>query len=249
MKESYRFCYSPAHMEDIGSALMWSRGMNDTAATKAAAQTMEKVNSISKLTDNLEIFPGESNSSAILKTEYPGDCLMRVLERSDDNYMLDPREKEMMDGFKERDPDGSISKSVSNLSEQFLLSPEYGQPLLDRLKSKISYGEEGSGAQPNDYSWKNISKSHGVMLHVFEEVFNYLEEIRYRPDAAKKYRSHLHDVSHAIYASNAEYFITSDAKFAHKVRAAYAFLEVETQVMGYSEFIERPDLFPLSACS
>jgi len=249
MKKSYRFCYSPAHMEDIGSALMWSTKMDDAEATETTARTMEKVESISKLTDDLEIFPGKSNGSAILKTEYPAKCLMRVLDRADDNYKLDPREKEMMDRFKEKDPDGSISKAVSNLSEEFLLSPEYGQPLLDRLKSKISFGEDGSGAQPNDYSWKNISKAHGVMLHVFEEVFNYLEEIRYRPDAASKYRSHLHDVSHAIYASNANYFITADAKFAQKVRAAYAFLEVETQVIGYSEFIERPDLFPLSVSS
>jgi hypothetical protein len=81
------------------------------------------------------------------------------------------------------------------------------------------------------------------MEHVFEVIFNYFEEIRYKPDAAKKSRSRMHDVSHAIYAAHSDYFVTNDGNFASKALVAYTYLGVPTQVVYYLKFIGHPELF------
>lgn len=244
MKKTYRFCYSPAHMEDIGSSLLWSRGMSDIDAARTSALTMDKVLTISAITDNLEILAKTENGPRELTNEFPADCLMRVLEHADSNYMLDDLEKEMFERFRASDPDGAIAKIASNLPFHFLSSSKHREQLLNRLSSPPKIETEGLDVEENNYSWENISKTRTVMDRAFEITFNYLEEIRYRPDSAKKYRSHLHDVSHAIYASHTDYFITNDAKFAHKARAAYDFLGARTKVIDYSDFIGCSESLP-----
>jgi len=77
-----------------------------------------------------------------------------------------------------------------------------------------------------------------VLEHVFEILMNYLEEIRFRPEDVKKSRSRMHDVTHAIYATKADIFVTGDDRFYHKVRVAYNFLGVPTKVLFLDDFLK-----------
>lgn len=243
LRGAYRFCYSPAHLEDIGSSLMWNRGQNKAEAKKIAKLTINKAITISRITENLEVFPGMGCEPAKLIREFPARCLDRVLNHADRNYYLDPRERGMLEVFKAKDPKGVTSNIMANMSVDFLSRPEYENPLLEKLKSSLSLAEKCARAGVSDYSWESISKSQEVMEHVFEVVFNYLEEIRYKPDSVKKSRSRMHDVSHAIYAAHADYFVTNDGGFSSKARVVYSYLGVPTEVVNYQNFIEHSELF------
>lgn len=242
LKGAYRFCYSPAHLEDIGSSLMWYRGRNKAEAKRIAKQTINKAITISKITGDLEIFPGTGSEPAKFIREFPTRCLDRVLKHADRNYFLDPREREMLESFKAQDPKGETSNVMANMPVDFLSRPEYEKPLLEKLKSSLSLAEKCARAGITNYMWESISKSQEVMEHVFEVVFNHLEEIRYKPDAVKKSRSRMHDVSHAIYAAHADYFVTNDGGCASKARVVYSYLGVPTEVVNYLHFIEHPEL-------
>ena len=92
-----------------------------------------------------------------------------------------------------------------------------------------------------DFKWPSISKSHAVLEHVFEILMNYLEEVRFRPEEVKKSRSRMHDVTHAIYATKAEIFVTGDDRFYHKIKVAYHYLNVLTKILSLEEFIKQGD--------
>ena len=243
LRDAYRFCYSPAHLEDIGSSLMWNRGQNKAEAKKIAKHTINKAITISKITEDLEIFPGTGCEPAKFIREFPARCLDRVLKHADRNYSLDPKERSMLEGFKAQDPKGATSNVMANMPVDFLCKPEYENPLLEKLKSSLSLAEKCARAGVTNYTWESISKSQEVMEHIFEVVFNHLEEIRYKPDAVKKSRSRMHDVSHAIYAAHADYFVTNDGGFSSKARVVYSYLGVPTEVVDYLHFMEQPELF------
>ena len=70
-------------------------------------------------------------------------------------------------------------------------------------------------------------------------LFNTLERIGYKPEKSgtNKSRSRMHDVSHAIYATKADYFIVDDKKFREKCKAVYHALGVPTKVYSYNDWI------------
>jgi hypothetical protein len=79
-------------------------------------------------------------------------------------------------------------------------------------------------------------------------TMNLLEEIGYWADPFKKYRSQMHDVSHAIYASMADVLVTDDERFRQRVEAAYDFLEVPTAVVSPQDFLEWIVTVPVERC-
>ncbi|EKP0259063.1 hypothetical protein JFQ93_000260 [Aeromonas sobria] len=83
---------------------------------------------------------------------------------------------------------------------------------------------------------ENYFRAHDILERILELIFFFLEKIRYKPEPIENYRSRIHDVSHAIYASKCKYFISSDKRFIAKCKAAYDFLNIKTQVFLYSEF-------------
>lgn len=54
------------------------------------------------------------------------------------------------------------------------------------------------------------------LQHCIAVLFNVLEIVGFRPEATKKARSRMHDVSHSIYASQCDFFIVEDNKFREK---------------------------------
>lgn len=247
LKSTYDFCYSPAHLEDVGSSLMWCGDIDDEEIKKVSQKAIDKVVSISKITNDMEIVPGKGNNPAEFVTEFPAECLHRVLAGAHLNYELDPKERKMLDDYKAQDLEGKISNVMANLPVDFLSRPEYEAPFIRKLDSSPQLMRKCAEAKVSDYSWESISVSHEVMEHVFEVLFNHLEEIRYKPDHVRKSRSRMHDVSHAIYAAHTDFFVTNDGGLASKIRVAYSYLSVPTQVIDYEDFIRCPELSNHSA--
>lgn len=73
--------------------------------------------------------------------------------------------------------------------------------------------------------------------NVVNILLKVLERAGYYADPFDKLRSHLHDVSHAIYAAAADVFVTGDERYAKRVRAVYHFLGLKTRVVLTGDFI------------
>ncbi|MOA10043.1 hypothetical protein D3C78_1299130 [compost metagenome] len=163
---------------------------------------------------------------------------MRVLEYFDRNRFLDSRERKLLKDLKASDVDGARSRIASNLPVTFLSSAEYDSEIKKKFNSDAVLQENARQAGLPDFSWESISISHQVLEHVFEILMNYLEELRFKPEKVKMARSRMHDVTHAIYATKANFFVTGDDRFCHKVRVAYTYLGVPTKIMHLDEFLK-----------
>lgn len=87
----------------------------------------------------------------------------------------------------------------------------------------------------------DLLKNHRNTEDIVTVVLNFLEKIGYNQEEnnkVEKLRSRMHDVTHAIYGAQSDYFVTSDARFRKKLRAAYHFLEIPCVVMSPDEFVK-----------
>lgn len=76
-----------------------------------------------------------------------------------------------------------------------------------------------------------------------EEIINFLikslHSAGYHSEHKNKSRSFMHDISHAIYASKADFLVNDDNASRQKVKAVYAFLNIPCIVLSKQEFIEQ----------
>lgn len=234
-KLKYRLPYSPAHLEDLASAMMW-REHNKEEAKDASRICAERTFNISSITDNLEIFPAKDAKPTRLVREHPTECMMRVLKCFDRNRELEVREKHLLESMKANDEDGGKSLTFSNQPIDFLSKPEFHTELQKRFSSSRVLTQNARKAGLVDFYWENICKSHEVLEHVLEILMNYLEELRFRPEPLENSRSRMHDVSHIIYATKSDIFVTRDKRFLHKARVAYNYLKIPTKTMHFKDF-------------
>lgn len=237
IKDDHILPYSPAHMEDLASSLAWQDFEEDEIKPilKLCEDRLQNVIDISKM---IEVFPGKGHKPTRIIEEHPGACLVRVLKYFDRNRALDVRERTMLEQIKATDTKGERSIKNSNLPEDFLSTTEYAAEIQKKFKASCELMNNKQEAGMEDLKWPSISQSHTVLEHVFEILMNYLEEVRFRPEDVKKSRSRMHDISHAIYATKADVFISGDKRFCHKLRVAYHYLNVPTKVLSLDDFIK-----------
>jgi len=92
-------------------------------------------------------------------------------------------------------------------------------------------------AKVTEFRWPYIARSHQLLERTVEMAFNFLEEIRYRPEKVAKSRSRIHDVTHAIYAASADYLVSHDDKFLLKAKVVYSYFGIKTKVVSLDDFI------------
>lgn len=68
-----------------------------------------------------------------------------------------------------------------------------------------------------------------------EKIFEFLEKIRFYSEKSKDYISSLHDVTHAIYASYCDIFVTNDKRLKKKTEVIFTWLGVDTCVLNKKE--------------
>lgn len=84
--------------------------------------------------------------------------------------------------------------------------------------------------------WSIINGDFGKIQSNISFLFDILEVVGYYPERKTGFRSRMHDVTHAIYASQADYFIIEDKKFKKKCESVFHFLRIPTRILSYSEF-------------
>jgi hypothetical protein len=240
LKDDHVLPYSPAHMEDLASSLAW-RDFEEDEIKVALERCQERLQNVIDISKMVEVFPGKEHQPTQIVVEHPGACLVRVLEHFARNRFLDVRERLLLERIKATDTKGERSSKISNLPVDFLSATEYALQIQSKLEASRELMNNKKEAGLEDFKWPSISKSHAVLEHVFEILMNYLEEVRFRPEEVKKSRSRMHDVTHAIYATKADIFVTGDDRFYHKIKVAYHYLNVPTKILSLEEFIKQGD--------
>ena len=81
-----------------------------------------------------------------------------------------------------------------------------------------------------------LQNNHKITEILFELIFDFLDNIGYKNDKKvirkEKYRSRMHDITHSIYATKANYLITTDENFKCKTIAIYQLLNFQTKVIS-----------------
>ncbi len=187
--------------------------------------------------------------------EKPLDCFNRVVEDLDvtgfahnnDVFHLGRRNKESLENnFK------SIQKDCSNIEtfEEYQNKYKLGPKRLSSLEpSKIFEIEAVKEAlnvfleENHEYSLTTgniLLSSHNLLERTVTLILNFLEKIGYNQEENNKVvklRSRMHDVTHAIYGAQADYFVTNDVRFRKKLKATYYFLDLPCKVLSPEEFI------------
>ena len=229
------FPYSPAHLEEIAVPVM-KEHKSGNPLDSVIKMASDKLNNISLMTKNIELLPRDGQST-ILKKEMPVECLRRVIEYYDLNEQVERDEENFLKRCKDNDLSGDIANKVSNLPEDFLKTTEFGENLKDKLEFDVLFGFEAKKAKIKELRWPFIGRTHQLLERTLELSFNFLEEIRFKPEKVSKSRSRMHDVSHAIYATSTDYFVSNDPRLIAKTKVVYNYFGIKTKAITLDEFM------------
>ena len=236
VKDFCDFPYSPAHLEEIAVPIM-KQHKSEKPLEAVIQLGSDKLNNISSMTRNVELLPREGRST-ILKREMPIDCLKRVIKYYHLNEPAEKNEEDFLIRCKDGDPSGVISNTVSNFPEDFLRNTHFGGKLENKLELDLMCAIEARKARITEFRWPFIGRTHQLLERTLELTFNFLEEIRFKPESVSKSRSRIHDVSHAIYATSADYFVSNDPKLIAKTKVVYNYFNIKTKAISLKEFID-----------
>ncbi|WP_336701287.1 hypothetical protein [Pantoea dispersa] len=187
--------------------------------------------------------------------ESPRDCMKRVYDlidqtdvahendiyhigRRNDNSLLDNFtllgiENDSIQTFESYQKEKKLGpKRLSNIAPQDIFNDEY---VIKEFIIKLQ--KSGFIEKPTP---EQLSNSHQLRSDIFTLTLNFLEQIGYRQErnnSSYVIRSRMHDVSHAIYGANADYFVTFDKRLRDKLVATYEFFNIPCKVMDKNEFI------------
>lgn len=245
-KRDVQFAYSPAHIEEIYTALVDNGKTYET-------NMMKLLQMISLFTNNTEFLPATAGIVQII--ESPRNCFQRVKEynttervRTDSQYKFQV-DKDNYCGMITKD---KHNQSISTISfDNIWAHPAIAAALNDLnqnmnivVKKKNSSFETflcslvGVDKElPEDLRiekgmYPNLINSHTQMEFVMEILFRTLSLYGYYSDKSESTTvSGTHDVSHAIYATKAQQIFTTDKRFAQRCKAIYYFLGIPTEVV------------------
>ena len=198
----------------------------------------------------------KSDLATQLVHENPLACMERVLDgldltgfalNNDVNHLGRRNKKSLNNHARERGFNISGKKTFEEIQKQYKLGPNrlnsvsydkiFDNPnLLKLLNEKCSEGNVDLSL-----SGQALNHQHSCKEIVITTILNTLEIAGYHQEKSNKstkIRSRMHDVSHAIYGSTAEYFVTNDSRFYHKLKATFYFLNLPCKVLSLREFLD-----------
>lgn len=247
LKESQIQCiYSPAHMETIYRQLKKSPNYAKTSN--------QLLDAISKITNNKEALPNQSTKSAIVITvENPTKCFKRVSDMdTTDKVAVDAEEKDEIDRLFYKDKmKNKKYTNISNKSAEDIWKWKEVKELVEHLNQNIDKIIQNNNSDfsntilylaginkflPEDFIFSNsryeiLKKEHTQLEFTIEILFRVLNYCGYNSEEKGNEVSSIHDVSHAIYGTCADYIITSDLRFSKKCKAVYSFIGAPTKVI------------------
>jgi len=244
------FPYSPAHMEEV--AVVFRSQLEPLAARQVVA---DQIDLVAGLSDCWVILPGLGNAgpSRVLQ-EHPSICMKRVLDNYDGTLSAEENERFQMSWKTER--------AFNRVQEEFEVPTRAGTglELFPEKRERLGIDCGITNLAPEqvfqhpgilkaleeklwNYNWTpktmprgdELMISHCTRQNVVNLMFRLLDQVNYSADGFGKYRSHLHDVSHAIYAAEAATLVTGDRRYARRVSAVYHQLGIDTRIVQTEE--------------
>lgn len=244
--ENIKFLYSPAHIEEVYKVVSDVNSNNSSKMNKL-------LENISEITNNNEVIP--TLKEIIIKIESPLECYRRVngfdttkrvksdsakrYEQDDNNY------KKML-------ADNKHNKAISTIEFNEIWENQIVKDEIDKLNNNISeeikkfntsievltlkvMGVDRSLGQ--DFCFKKgnyelLKNSFNELEYTMEILFRILNYCGYNADKSEWTSiSGTHDVTHGIYATKADYLISTDLRFVKKCKAVYYYLGIKTEVI------------------
>lgn len=246
-KEKYICIYSPAHIEEIFKA---------SSENESYEPREDLLSIISSVTSNKEAFPqSPPNKAVVIRTEKPSNCYHRVAEfDSTDRVRRDSivRLKDDQMHYKPIMKKNKCYRNISNIPPDKIFDYDLVKSKIDELNhnieaeiNKYNLNLENlilsllgcSKKLPDDFCFEKnryalMIHDHTQLEYTIEILFRILNYCGYNAEKKEKTAiSGTHDVSHAIYATAADYFFTTDKHFALKCEAVYNYLGIKTRII------------------
>jgi len=246
--------YSPAHIEELAVPVQRS-GLSERVV-------FEEMRKLSLLTKNIEILPNsrrglrkihsEGEFGAFICIENPKKCYERVIKNYEQLNDLAEGGQQSFSSTANQDADGRVPGTVNlrdpqeilhaDTAKQKILSEYHSIFHVGRLYAQrvTGFSKRSSFVEVSDPAGciALLKGNHDATQAMIESVIKFLIRERYYPDPVKKYRSEMHDISHAVYASYFDFYVIDDVKSRKKCIAAYEFLGINTKVLSPAEIIQ-----------
>ena len=225
--KDYLIVFSPAHIEEIA------------VSEKRDNQSKDRINDdlkfISNLTKNNSLRPTTRNN-CILFSETPNECYERVVKDYSRNDYAELIEKDILEDA-HTNPLSEPKEMNNKLPEDILKDVKVKKDILQKLVEN-NIIEKKHIKKALQWKFKDIRSKFYIFESYVEMSARYLEKLGFFREKKRNYRSRLHDVSHIIYSSYCDIFITNDKKLYNKTKAIYTFLKIDTKIYLKDEFIE-----------
>jgi len=194
--------------------------------------------------------------NATIKTiENPFDCFSRVIAdlkatdfaHDNDVFHLGRRnEKSLTANFETIQKDSSGIESFERYQKKHRLGPRRLSSVepsllfnLDNVQTALHEHLKNNDID-NLHTGSDLLCNHHMLEETITVILNFLEKIGYNQEennSIVKLRSRMHDVTHAIYGSQADYFVTNDRRFRMKLDATYKYLDIPCSVISPDDFV------------
>ena len=225
--KDYLIVFSPAHIEEIA------------VSEKRDNQPKDKINKdlefISKLTNNNALRPITKNN-CVLFSETPNECYERVIKDYSRNDFAELIEEAVLYDA-HTNPLSEPKKMNNKPAEDILKDIKVRKYILQKLVEN-NIIEKKHIKKALRWEFKDIQSKFYIFESYVDMSARHLEKLGFFREKKQKYRSRLHDVSHIIYSSYCDIFITNDKNLYNKAKAIYSLLKIDTEIYMKDEFIE-----------
>jgi len=225
-QDEFIYVYSPAFLEEVANI----KGDKNRIKTY--------ISQMSNLYSNKILIPTDYAGIQLME-EHPQQCYNRVIR----HYSWTEIANEISQMFLLQKPHfkdirgehGITTVEINNIAPENLFNDQRINEFLKRNLGffNLSFFEGDKLAE-----WLNINKEFHLIQEKISNLFDALEMLGFYPEKEGAYSSRMHDVTHAIYGTQADFLVTEDNRFSQKCKAAYHFLGVPTKVISYKEFTE-----------
>lgn len=210
--------YAPPHIEEIANIYR-----STATDVDCDAHIAEHLRGIRELTESWELLPNDKpGGPGRLIQEDPQVCLERVINHYELTYLAEANEEALREHV---------------LAKQAVPTPV---DAFQNQKLKAIWQQRMClrGFDPQHYPiGKGLRASFKATEQMIDICFRSLHDAGFGLETKRKTRSAIHDVSHAIYATMADIFVSRDERMLSKIKAVFSFLKVECVAYSPDEFL------------
>ena len=236
--------YSPAHIEDLANSLT-KKNIDEEVIEK-------DLNFLSKTTNNIEIYPNHGdlkcNKAVCIVEENPKECYKRVIRYYNKTMLAESLNRELLEHSKNNkyfDNDINQINNISfdkifgiifnNIISKYQFIHEYNINIINH-KLQFPYLSDRIILLENEnFQIDNFNKNFFNILIIIEMLANLLDNMGYWKDKIKNAHNRMNDVTHIIYGTFSDKFITIDKRMFRRAKAIYDFLRVDNEVLYFDQ--------------